>query len=170
MISPTRRLARPLLASIFLSSAIPMLKDQSYVAGAARDAGLAEPELLAKAHVYGNLAGGVALATGRFTRLASLGLALNLIPTTVVGHAFWSAPADEKLNQQIHFFKNLAILGGLLHAFADTGGRESVPHAIGRVSGRTARRAEKTAAKAAKRTRVAAKQTRTAARRLPVPS
>lgn len=163
MISPTRRLARPLLAAIFISSSIPMLKDQSYVAGAARDAGLAEPELLAKVHVYSGLAGGLALATGRFTRLASLGLAVNLVPTTVVGHAFWSAPADQKLMQQIHFFKNLSILGGLLHAFADTGGRESVPHAIGRVSGRTATRAEKAAAKAAKRTRLAAK-------RLPVSS
>ena len=131
--SLSRTIARPLLSAIFLSSAIPMLKDQSYLHGQIRDAGLAEPELLAKAHVYANLAGGLALATGRFPRLAALGLAANLVPTTLVGHAYWSAPEDQKAMQKINFFKNLSLLGGLLLAAADTGGRESIPHAVGRV-------------------------------------
>ena len=149
--SLSRRLARPLLASIFISSSIPMLKDQSYLHGQIRDAGLAEPELLAKAHVYGNLVGGLALATGRFPRLAALGLAVNLVPTTLVGHPFWSAPEDQKVMQQINFMKNLGLLGGLLLAANDTGGRESIPHAVGRVSKRTVRKAEKAAAKASKK-------------------
>ncbi len=149
--SLSRRLARPLLASIFISSAIPMLKDQSYLHGQIRDAGLSEPELLAKAHVYSNLAGGLALATGRFPRLAALGLAVNLVPTTLVGHPFWSSPEDQKIVQQINFFKNLGLLGGLLLAANDTDGRESLPHAVGRVSRRTARKAEKAAAKATKK-------------------
>jgi hypothetical protein len=49
--------------------------------------------------------------------------------------------------QRANFLKNVSMLGGLLLAAADTGGRESVPHAVGRVS----RRAKKKAAKAAKR-------------------
>jgi putative oxidoreductase len=150
-VSPTRRLARPLLASIFLSSAAGQIKDQSYIAGAIREAGLAEPEKLAKTHVYANLVGGVALATNRFPRLAALGLAANLIPTTLVGHAFWSAPAEQKQMQQINFFKNVSLLGGLLLAAADTGGRESLPHAVGRVSRRTARKAEKAGGRAKKK-------------------
>ena len=145
--SLTRRLARPMLAAIFITSGASQLKDHSYVTAAAKGAGLAEPELLAKAHVYSGLVGGLALATGRFPRLAALGLAGNLIPTTVVGHAFWSAPADQKMVQQINFFKNLSILGGLLIAAVDTGGRESLPHAVGRVGKRAAKRAEKVAAK-----------------------
>ena len=143
-------LARPLLSAIFISSAIPMLKDQSYLHGPIRDAGLAEPELMAKAHVYGNLAGGLALATGRFPRLAALGLAVNLVPTTLVGHAYWSSPEDQKVVQKINFFKNISLLGGLLLAASDTGGRESIPHAVGRVSKRTAKRAEKASKKASK--------------------
>jgi uncharacterized membrane protein YphA (DoxX/SURF4 family) len=139
-----------MLASVFISTAIPMLKDQSFLHGQIRDAGLSEPELLAKAHVYSNLAGGLALATGRFPRLAALGLALNLAPTTYVGHAFWKAPEDQKIMQQINFFKNLSLLGGLLIAASDTGGRESLPHAVGRVSRRTKRKAAKATAKAAK--------------------
>ena len=156
--SLSRTLARPLLASLFITSAIPMLKDQSYLHGPIRDAGLAEPELLAKAHVYGNLVGGLALATGRFPRLAALGLAANLVPTTLVGHAYWSSPEDQKTMQKINFFKNVSLLGGLLLAVADTGGRESIPHAVSRVSKRAAKRAEKATAKAGKKANRAGKK------------
>lgn len=149
--SLSRRIARPLLGTIFLSSAIPQLKDQSYLVTMIKDAGLSEPELLAKAHVYGNLLGGLGLALGRFPRLAAAGLAVNLIPTTLVGHAFWSAPDDQKMPQQINFMKNVSILGGLLLAANDTDGRESLPHAVGRVSKRTARKTAKAAAKAKKK-------------------
>lgn len=149
--SLSRRLARPMLASIFISTAIPMLKDQSYLHGPIRDAGLSEPEMLAKAHVYSNLVGGLALATGRFPRLAAIGLAANLVPTTFVGHKFWSAPQDQKIMQKINFFKNVGLLGGLLLAANDTDGRESLPHAVGRVSKKATRKAEKAAARASKR-------------------
>lgn len=143
-------LARPMLASIFISTGISALKDPSYVAQSAKDAGLSEPDKLAQLHGASNVLGGLALATGRFPRLAALGLAANLIPTTLVGHAFWSAPAEQKAMQQINFFKNVSLLGGLLIAFADTGGRESLPHAVGRVSRRTTKKAAKAAKRAEK--------------------
>lgn len=148
--SPSRLLARPMLAAIFVSSGINTLRDSSYVAHVAREAGLAEPEKLARAHAVTNLVGGLALATGRFPRLAALGLAAGLVPTTVVGHPFWSAPEDMKQMQTINFIKNVGLLGGLLLAAADTGGRESLPHAVGRVSRRTARKTAKAARKAEK--------------------
>ncbi|MCW2665336.1 MAG: DoxX family protein [Frankiales bacterium] len=143
-------LARPMLASIFITTGISALKDPSYVAQSAKDAGLSEPDKLATLHGASNVVGGLALATGRFPRLAALGLAANLIPTTLIGHAFWSAPADQKPMQQINFFKNVGLLGGLLIAFADTGGRESLPHAVGRVSRRTTKKAGKAAKRAEK--------------------
>lgn len=67
-----------------------------------------------------HVAAGAALATGRFPRLASLVLAGSLVPTTASGHQFWkeSDPAVRK-NQQIHFTKNLSIIGGLLMATLD---------------------------------------------------
>ncbi|MCW2607636.1 MAG: hypothetical protein JWO60_2329 [Frankiales bacterium] len=148
--SPSRLLARPMLAAIFVSSGVSGLKDPSYAAHVAREAGLSEPEKLAKVHAGTNLVGGLALATGRFPRVAALGLAAGMVPTTFLGHAFWSAPADQKQMQQINFFKNLGLIGGLLIAAADTGGRESLPHAVGRVSRRTSKKAAKVAKKAEK--------------------
>jgi putative oxidoreductase len=68
--------------------------------------------------------GGLALATNRFPRLASLVLAGSLVPTTAAGHRFWEEKdKTQRANQQIHFFKNLSMFGGLLISAVDTEGR-----------------------------------------------
>ena len=60
---------------------------------------------------------GLALATGRLPRLAALLLAGSLGPTTYAGHRFWEeTDKTQRANQQIHFFKNVSMLGGLLLA------------------------------------------------------
>src|SRR3954451_24571984 len=108
-------------------------------------AGLHGPEKLVRVNAATQLFGGLALATGRLPRLSALALAGSLVPTTYVGHPFWSED-DKKARkgQQVQFFKNLSMLGGLLLAAADTGGRESIPHAAGRITRRTARKTAKT--------------------------
>jgi putative oxidoreductase len=158
-VSPTRSLARPLLASMFVAGGVDALRNPGPRVEQVRDAGLAEPERLVQVNGATQLFGGVALATGRLPRLASLALAGTLVPTTYVGHAFWKeTDPDAKKLQQISFLKNVSMLGGLLLAAADTGGRESVPHAVGRVSRRTKRKAEKAAKKAGKATKAQKKK------------
>ena len=58
---------------------------------------------------------GSALALEIAPKLAALALIGSLIPTTWVGLRFWEEqdPAS-RADQQIHFMKNLAMLGGLL--------------------------------------------------------
>ncbi len=149
--SPTRTLARPLLASMFIVGGIDSLRRPGGRVEAVRNAGLSSPEQLVKANGTTHLVGGLALATGRLPRVAALALAGSLVPTTYVGHAFWSEQdSGAKVQQQIHFFKNLGLLGGLLLAVADTGGRESLPHAASRVSRRAKLKAAKAKAKAAR--------------------
>lgn len=60
------------------------------------------------------IGGGLALALGYRTKLAALVLAVFTLVATVVFHAFWAAPADAQFVQQLMFYKNLAITGGLL--------------------------------------------------------
>ncbi len=153
--SPTRRLARPLLASMFVAGGLDSLRNPDGRVEAVRAAGLAEPERLVQVNGATMLVGGLALATNRLPRLASLALAGTLVPTTYVGHPFWKEtdPAA-KAQQQISFLKNVSMLGGLLLAAADTGGRESVPHAVGRVSRRAKKKAAKATAKAEKKLHV----------------
>jgi uncharacterized membrane protein YphA (DoxX/SURF4 family) len=140
-VSPTRTLARPLLASMFIAGGYDHLKDPGVRVDAVREAGLAEPEKLVQGVGAAMLGGGLALATGKLPRVASLVLAGALVPTTYVGHAFWKESDKTTMQmQRANFLKNVSMLGGLLLAAADTGGRESLPHAVGRVSRRTKRR------------------------------
>jgi uncharacterized membrane protein YphA (DoxX/SURF4 family) len=70
---------------------------------------------------------GSLLALDIFPRLSALAIAVTLVPTTVAGHRFWEIEDEkERAQQRIHFLKNLSILGGLLIAAADTGGRPSL--------------------------------------------
>jgi putative oxidoreductase len=76
---------------------------------------LPEPELLVRLNGASMIVGGTALALGIKPRLAALELAAMLVPTTYVGHQFWeqSDPAARR-NQQVHFNKNISLIGGLL--------------------------------------------------------
>jgi putative oxidoreductase len=70
---------------------------------------------------------GAMLATGRMPRIASLALAATMVPTTFGGHRFWEeSDPKTRQNQQIHFFKNVSMMGGLLLASLDTEGRPSI--------------------------------------------
>lgn len=70
---------------------------------------------------------GTMLALGKGRRLSALVLAASLIPTTYAGHRYWDELDEEQRAQQrIQFLKNFAILGGLVLAAGDTGGRATV--------------------------------------------
>jgi uncharacterized membrane protein YphA (DoxX/SURF4 family) len=74
-----------------------------------------------------HVVGGAMLATGKLPRLAALALAATLVPTTIGGHRFWEeSDPTARQNQQIHFFKNVSMMGGLLLASLDTEGRPSL--------------------------------------------
>ncbi|MCW2601307.1 MAG: hypothetical protein JWM02_3136 [Frankiales bacterium] len=147
--SPIRRLARPLLASIFVAGGIDTLRQPGPRVEAVRRAGLSSPEQPVRVIAIIDVVAGLTLASNRAPRLSALLLAGSLVPSTIVGHPFWTE--KDKLvrkQQRVHFLKNLGVLGGLLLAVLDTGGRESLPHAAGRVSRHAAKKAAKAAASA----------------------
>ncbi len=92
---------------------------------------------------------GVLLATNKLPRLASAALAVTLVPTTLGGHRWWEQEGAERQVQQFNFLKNVALLGGLILAAADTEGDPSLAWRLRRANreGRLAARA--TAANAA---------------------
>lgn len=88
-----------------------------------------DDEMLIKIDAGVKIVAGSMLALGKFPRLASTALAASLIPTTLAGHRFWEETDEaKKAEQQIHFFKNVGLLGGLLIAAADTHGKPSVAY------------------------------------------
>jgi putative oxidoreductase len=131
-----RRIARPLLASIYIYGGVDAFRNPAGKAPAAdtlvsgmpaKLPGISSTEQLVRADGAAKVLGGVALALGKFPRLAALGLVASLVPTTVAGHPFWQEkdPAKRKM-QQLQFLKNASIVGGTLLAVVDTEGKPSV--------------------------------------------
>lgn len=125
------RLARPMLAAIFVVGGIDTLREPdakvktaSPMVQAAVDRfgenGLparvpTDPATLVKVDAGVKIVAGLALALNKFPRLAALVLALNLVPTTYAAHAYWEHedPA-ERGKQRLQLLKNLGLFGGLL--------------------------------------------------------
>jgi putative oxidoreductase len=108
---------RALVGLLFVVSGINKVLAFSYVAGWMTSMGLPLAGLLLAATIALEVGGGLALITGLQARWASLGLALFLVPVTLIFHGFWSAGAAEVQNQLNHFLKNVAILGAMLVIF-----------------------------------------------------
>lgn len=135
-----RRVARPLLGSIFVWGGINALRQTEPHATVV---GGSDPESEVKLDGLVKVAAGLALAMGVLPRLAALLLASNLVPTTLAGHRFWeSKDPQERAAQEIHFLKNLGLLGGLLLASADTEGKPSVGWRAKRMANRVGERAQ----------------------------
>jgi uncharacterized membrane protein YphA (DoxX/SURF4 family) len=140
-----------MMAAMFVTGGVDALRNPGGRRDLVAKAGLDNADQLVRINAATMVVGGLGLATGRLPRLSALALAGTMVPTTVVGHAFWSeSDKAARKNQQVQFFKNVSMLGGLLMAVADTGGRESIPHAASRITRRTTRRAKKAAEKAKK--------------------
>lgn len=57
---------------------------------------------------------GLALALDQQVKVLAVMLIVFLAVDGVVSHPFWSGPSLLQSGQALHFFKNLAIVGGLL--------------------------------------------------------
>ncbi len=133
----SRRVARPLLAAIFIVGGFDAVRNP---AGKAKKAEAViaplkeqldivpdDTEMLVRLNGAVQIAGGTLLAAGRFRRLASLVLIGSIIPTTYAGHRFWEEVDDTtRAQQKMHFLKNLGLLGGLILAALDTEGEPSL--------------------------------------------
>jgi putative oxidoreductase len=65
------------------------------------------------------LVGGIYIAIGLWVDLGALLIALFLIPTSFLMHAFWKeSDATAKPNETFAFFKNLSMAGAALILFA----------------------------------------------------
>jgi putative oxidoreductase len=111
-----RFLARCLFAEIFLVAGYDTLTNPGHRPDVvAKTLPLPQPHLMVRINGGSMLAGGTALALGVKPRLAALGLAAALVPTTYSGHQFWNQndPAARRM-QLVHFNKNVSLIGGLL--------------------------------------------------------
>lgn len=111
------------LAVLFLWSAYTKFAYMAPTIGYMKAYGMPAAELLVWPAALLELGAGAMLLLGWKARWAALVLALFTLASMLIFHAYWSVPADQMQNQQIHFMKNVAIVGGLLFVFARGSGR-----------------------------------------------
>ena len=110
--SPTS--GRLLLAALFLPAGLGKLSGFEGTVGYISSVGLPLPALAAALATAVEIGAGLALLFGFGTRIAALLLAGFTLVASFFFHAYWAVPADQAFVQQLMFFKNIAVTGGLL--------------------------------------------------------
>ena len=123
---PLALVGRLLLALLFLPAGIGKLTGFAGTVGYISSVGLPMPQVAAALALVVEIVGGVALVAGYGTRLAAIVLAAFTLVATFIFHAYWAVPADQQMVQQLMFFKNVAVVGGLLTLAAWGAGAWSV--------------------------------------------
>ena len=112
--NPLALVGRLLLALLFLPAGISKIGGFAGTASYIASKGLPFATLAAAIAIVVEIAGGLALIAGFGTRWAALALAGFTLVATFFFHNFWGVPADQAMVQQLMFFKNIAVVGGLL--------------------------------------------------------
>ena len=112
---------RAMISLLFLLSGLSKLAAPAMTIGYIQSAGLPLPQVAFAASAFVEIVGGTALLLGFRTRIVAGILFLFVLATALFFHRNFG---DQ--NQFIHFFKNVAIAGGLLNVVAFGGGRLSL--------------------------------------------
>jgi putative oxidoreductase len=73
---------------------------------------------------------GLGIVVGLMTRLLALLMMAYTLATAIIGHPFWTMSGGAAVDAELNFFKNIAIMGGLLALYVGGGGRYSVDATI----------------------------------------
>src|SRR5215469_7037273 len=115
-----RQQAHLLLTGIFILGGAQAVMEPRGRVNKVAGAGLPQPKLSVELNGAAMVIGGALLGTGVAPKLAATILLGALVPTTLVGHAFWrEEAAATRAGQQTQFLKNLGLIGGLLLVLAE---------------------------------------------------
>ena len=112
--TPLSLIGRVLIALLFIPAGFSKIGGFAGTAGYIASKGVPLPEVAAAIAIAVELGLGLLLLIGLQTRWAALGIALFTVVITFIFHNFWAMPAEMVMQQQQAFFKNIAVVGGLL--------------------------------------------------------
>ncbi|WP_423395749.1 DoxX family protein [Burkholderia sp. LMG 21824] len=88
--------------------------------------GVPVPTLAAVIAVVMEFVAGLLIVAGFYTRPVALLLALYTLGTAFIGHPYWTMTGADQYANQINFYKNVSIVGGLLVLIVSGPGRFSI--------------------------------------------
>lgn len=112
--NPLSLIGRVLLALLFVPAGFSKIGGFTGTVGYIASKGVPLPELAAATAIGIELGLGLLLLIGWQTRWAALGIALFTLVISFIFHNFWAVPAEQVMQQQQAFFKNIGVIGGLL--------------------------------------------------------
>ena len=124
----TPLIGRILLAWIFIRSGYGKIAAFEGAVGYIASKGVPFPALAAMGAIVIEIGGGLLLIAGWKTRWAAVAMFLFTALAALIFHPFWAVPADQVMNQSVHFWKNVAIMGGFLYVFSYGSGPFSIEH------------------------------------------
>ena len=114
-------LARALISTVFIVFGFQQFTNiAGYTANAnivkfsGMTAGILAPVVIAYLVAAIDLIGGLCVLVGFKTRCASIALIIFVVLTLFIAHNFWVMEGAPRVGNQVNFYKNLAIIGGLL--------------------------------------------------------
>jgi putative oxidoreductase len=107
-------IGRILISAVFILAGIGKITGFSGEEGFVASKHLPLPAVALGIALVIELAGGLAILAGFYTRFTAWIVFLYMIPTTFLFHNFWAMQGAAQQDNMLHFEKNLAIMGGLL--------------------------------------------------------
>ncbi len=105
---------RIMIAALFIPAGFTKLFGFAGTVNFVAAAGLPEPQLAAAIAVGVEIPLGIALLLGWQARKVAAVLAAFTFIATMAFHQFWAVPPAQQALQHLMFWKNIAIIGGLL--------------------------------------------------------
>jgi putative oxidoreductase len=112
--TPFSFVGRLLLALLFLPAGISKIAGFAGTVGYISSKGLPLPQVGAGVAIAVEIGCALALIVGWQTRWAAAVLAAFTLVATFFFHNYWAMPAEQVMVQQLMFYKNIAVVGGLL--------------------------------------------------------
>ncbi len=119
-------IGRFFMSLIFIISGINKIFNFSGTAGYMAMQGMPLVSFFLVGAIIIELGGGLLLLVGYKTKIVTVILFLYLIPTTLIFHHFWTYTGMQRQDMQIHFLKNLSIMGGMLMVYYFGAGPKSI--------------------------------------------
>lgn len=119
-------LGRVLLAVLFLPSGVNKLLHLQDTIGAVSQAGVPYAQIAAPLAAAVETVGPILLIVGLLTRWAALMLIVFTAAAAYFFHHYWDMSGAARMSNQINFWKNVAVIGGLLYMVGFGAGRFAI--------------------------------------------
>jgi len=119
-------MGRVLLALMFVWAGFGKITGYAGMAGFMASAGVPMVGVFLPLAILVEFGGGIALIVGWKARWVALALAGLTLVASLIFHNFWAMTGDAVMTNMLFFYKNVAVIGGMLMVFAFGPGRFSV--------------------------------------------